>query len=262
MAFKKKETKSTNKDRIYVLCNGTKPAAYFVRNDGLMNVFDPETKTHRYLVLAEGQNTVWRDEIKGTIIREEVSMDSNEGIMRVSKTNPVKQKFMELHPDNVANGGLEWEEFDAVAKVEDKMSALELKDSAIEKYKTLKATNPEKLKTVAQAKGYSTAGREVVEWMFELREFADQNPQGFLDAINDPLVECTSIVTEAIDLGVISNDNPSVVKWGDSNQIVLNVPQGRLAIEALAEYINSNEDGAKATKKELLNKLKELGVRK
>lgn len=257
---KRKTATAPKRDKKYVLCDGTMPSEYFLKNDGKMTVFDPEKNEERVLVKAVSYTTIWRDELPEKFERAEVKFITNEGFMIVKGSDESLQKFLDMHPDNEENGGIVFREHDELRLVQAKIDEADTRDSAIEQYRKLKNSDLDKLKAIAQAKGYYNKEEDIKVWLFRLREYAEGQPEKFLNDLNDPMMNTRSLVAEAISEGHLDTTVPAVVKWArpQGGGTVMNVPQGIPHEDALVEWLNTKDEAAVA----VLDELKKLLGRK
>ena len=91
----------TKKDTVYAIQKGG--GHWFKIKQNNITVFDEDTRSVRQLRYSPNEMSVWADEQSDNIIREQIVF--NKKNLLVPYTKPNLQKYLELHPDNRANGG-------------------------------------------------------------------------------------------------------------------------------------------------------------
>ena len=126
---------SQNKDKVYVLKQDKTPVSFFIQSRSnkrrqLLH-FDEEKGINRALRYSKNQRSIFEDEQDGTAILEPIVME--DGKITVIKNNPILQQFMDMHPDNIANGGTLFYEFDPQKVAEDSIRDLNLEVEILQK---------------------------------------------------------------------------------------------------------------------------------
>ena len=128
-----KTQEKTSKDKVYILNQSKTPVSFFVQSRSnkrrqLLH-FDEEKGINRALRYSKNQRSIFEDEQDGTAILEPIVME--DGKVSVPRNNPLLQEFMDMHPDNVSNGGSLFYEFDPQKVAEDHVRYLNLEVDAL-----------------------------------------------------------------------------------------------------------------------------------
>jgi len=111
------KTKVQRVDKIYKLTRNAAPLSLMLATRHTRRFpllwFDPETEVNRELRYARNQKSPFVDEQDGNAIIEPVIFE--DGFLRVSKSNQVLQKFLEVHPHN----GIKFQELDKSKDAQD-----------------------------------------------------------------------------------------------------------------------------------------------
>ena len=91
----------SKKDKVYTITKGG--GIWYKLKQNNITVFDEETQRVRQLRYSPNEMSVWADEQGENIIREQIAFIQKN--ILVPYTKPNLQKYLDLHPDNVANGG-------------------------------------------------------------------------------------------------------------------------------------------------------------
>ena len=112
-----------------------------------------------------------------------------DGKLTVRKNNPILQQFMDIHPDNIANGGTLFYEFDPQKIAEEKVHNLNLEVDALIAARSL---DIDKMKSIVRVYLDSNVDKmTVAEIKHEVLLFARNYPNDLLDAIDDPALNVT-----------------------------------------------------------------------
>ena len=106
------------------MCNNYKPASRGIRNRSKPNseltYLNPKTRQTHSLRYSVNQTSFFVDKQKGDVIVSPILV--KDGTLRTTKNDIPLQKFLAIHPDNKANGGSIFEEYDpakeATAEIE------------------------------------------------------------------------------------------------------------------------------------------------
>jgi len=224
----------------------TEPDFYvyrLVKRDGavrfispVVTVFDKEMGIQRKARYVKGEETIWENEQDGFSRVSPAETKFIDGTLNVSKFDPMLKLFMDLHPDNVANGGSVFE--------------LYIKEQTAEKtleteFLVSDATNIIKNKTVDDllpiAKHYGIDTRlSPKEIKLELVHIAKNRPADFIKQFDNPLIKIEAYVNNAIDFNIISIVD-DVVLWHDTRKPIINGVAGRDIVQTFSMYLASDE---------------------
>jgi len=205
-----------------------------------LQYWDAEKKTSRALRYATNQESIFVDEQKGDILTEEIVFDH--GQYRVPDDNPVLQRFMDMHPDNVKNGGQLFQEHDPVAEsvaimkdVMEKREAMNIFIDMDDKEKVAYLRNylPTRVDKMAKS-----------EIDVAIANRVEMDPEKFIEMNQDPDVGRKNTINEAIAANIIQwKKAKSQVNWnlGTRNSIICRIPEGENPEDALERYLMSND---------------------
>jgi hypothetical protein len=187
------------KDRVYKLTRDRAPLSCIIpsrntpRNPLLY--FDEDKGYNRALRYARNQKSPFEDEQDGKAIVEPVIF--TDGLLRVPKNNPILQEFLHYHP-------LRNKRFVEVDYGKDAAEVVEAFNAEVDALVEAKAMSVEQLESIGRvlfSKDVSIMSSS--ELRRDVMIFARRNPQGFLNAINDPNLKLQSNVQKFFDEKVL-----------------------------------------------------------
>jgi len=213
--------------------------------------FDEEQGSNRPLRYARNQKSPFEDEQDGNAILEPIVFE--DGMLSVSKENQILQKFLTLHPSN----GFVFEEInkerDAVAELEWVEYELE---AQIEAKKITKDIN--KLTQICRVlMGNSIENMTTSELKRDILVYAKNNPEDFLNTVNDPMLELMDDVYQFFNLSLLSTRNNGkdvYYNLPNNKKKMLTIPFGEDVNFIVASFMKS-DDGLEVYKL-LKNKIK------
>jgi hypothetical protein len=141
------------------------------------------------------------------------------------------REFLELHPDNEANGGSIFRKIDHAAIAKKELAADFLNADAV----TLVRTKPiDELTSVATAFAINT-DRLADEIRHDLLVFAKKNPKAFIDAFDNPVIETKAKIKKAMKYNIVSAKNGHI-SWTDTNKHIISVPAGQDPVDIFVRY--------------------------
>ena len=161
-------------------------------------------------------------------------------------------KFLDLHPENEANGG---HLFKLIDDKKDAEQELAKEFSQSEAIMMVREKDIQDLLPVAIYYGINI-NRATSEIRYDLLQTAKKNPTGFIQAFDSPEVTTRAMITQAGDYQII-NLKKSGVYWFDSNQMIVSVPAGMEPVDVMTRFCLT-EKGA-AVLSTLEDKLEKLG---
>jgi len=226
--FKRNIKDEDSRPAWFRMVNSRGGAWYKVRSNNL-NIFDKETNKIRTMRYCPGENSVWLDEQFKDSIREHVVFrDKN---LVVPQTKPNLIKFLKLHPDNVSNGGTQFELVQPGKQVEENLDNEFLVADAIE---VIKKTSIDELIPVAYALGVSVDQNDR-GIKHGLVRAAKQNPEKFMSTLSSPMVKARANVRQAFDFNIVSMHGGAVV-WTDTRKMIVSVPVGQDKEEVMTRF--------------------------
>ena len=251
MATKKLQYKAKS----YRLKQGQSPLSYMLASrhssrSPLLH-FNEETGVNEPLRYARNQKSPFENQQDGNAILEPIVFE--DGMLSVGKENQVLQKFLSLHPSN----GFVFEEInkerDAAAELEQVEFELE---AQIEAKKITKDTS--KLTQICRVlMGNAVENMTTAELKRDILVYAKNNPDDFLDTLNDPMLELMDDVYQFFNLSLLSTRNNGkdvYYNLPNNKKKMLTIPFGEDPNFIVASFMKS-DDGLEVYKL-LKNKIK------
>lgn len=204
------------------------------RNTVARRLYYFDGKTNRELRYARNQKSPFVDEQDGNFILEPIIFE--DGFLKVEDSNPVLQKFLEVHPDN----GSLFIEVDNKKDAQKQLDYLEMEADALTKARTLDIAMMENVARVALDIDPSRISTQ--ELKRDIIVFAKHNPEDFLLIVNDPNVAHDGLVARLFDYGALMAKRNAVHYNLPSNKSkLLVIPTGQDAHEAVSSYFMTEE---------------------
>lgn len=211
--------------------------------------FDEEQGSNRPLRYARNQKSPFEDEQDGNAIIEPVVFE--DGMLFVARENQVLQQFLHYHPGN----GMVFEEINKAKDASQELKSVELELDAQILAKNL---SPNKLISISRILMGNVANNLTTpELKRDILIYAKQNPEHFIESVNDPLLELQNEINLFFDSGLIAfrNNNKDVYyNLSGNKKKILSIPFNEDPNYVLASYFQS-DDGVEAFKF-LKNRLK------
>ena len=222
------------RDKVYTINKGG--GIWYKLKQNNITIFDEETGRVRQLRYSPNEMSVWADEQSENIIREQIVFISKN--LLVQYTKPNLQKYLDLHPDNVANGGKVFHLVDT-----EKKATVELDKEFItlDAVGMVRDKSIDELLPVAMYLGIDT-NQKNMEIKRELLREAKANPKRFIEMFDNPVVKVKSTIMSAVDFQILRADQDGL-KWYDSNRLIVATPAGQETIEIATRFCLS-EKGA------------------
>jgi hypothetical protein len=191
------------KDRVYKLTRNRAPLSCIIpsrssRNAALL-YFDEEQGVNRALRYSINQKSCFEDEQDGNVVVTPIIFE--DGMLRVSKTNPILQEFLHYHPLN----GKKFVEVDYGKDAETEVEQLNIEVDALIQAKSLSIEQLENIARVVFNKDVSKI--TTAELKRDVLIFARQNPKTFLNIVSDPKLKLQSTVQQFFDNKLIAFRN-------------------------------------------------------
>jgi len=198
--------------------------------------FDEEKKKQRSLRYASNQTSPFQDEQDDNAIIEPIVFE--DGVLQVPDNNPVLYDFLKLHPDN----GQLFYEWDPAKDAEEKIKTEELiLDAKI----AARSLTPDKLASIVRIfNGGDVSRLSIVELKWEVMRIAEDYPEDFLEAIDDPDLEIDDLSLKAFKDGYVSTRNHGRdvhYNLKDNKKRMFSVPSGETPETALRTWLKSDE---------------------
>lgn len=222
-----------NRPSAFVTVNGAGGIVLKLRNSGL-SYYDPETKQVRQIRYAPLEPSVFVDEQSASPVIEQVFMYDKMLVVPIEKPN--LKKFLELHPDNQANGGTVFKALDNKKPKVDEVNNEFLIHDAVS---IVKSKSVSDLLPLAMSLKINI-DQDDLSVKRDMVRYARRNPQKFLDMTTNPLVEVRSSTSQAFDFNIVRYNGGAIV-WYDTNKVIVTVPTGQDASETLARYCMTDQ---------------------
>jgi hypothetical protein len=214
-----------------------------------VTVYDEEQDTVREIRYCPNEPSIFVDEQSQNAKRETIIFEMSR--LFVPKNKPNLRKFMDMHPENIANGGSLFEKVDNKAKAELDLQKEFLVSDAVIK---VRDTDINDLLPVALFFNIDV-NQAVSEIRYNLLNIARKKPEEFMSAFDDPTVTSRSLAKQASDYQFIALRENGVY-WYDTNKLIVSVPVGRNSLDVMTRFMLT-EQGA-SVYSELEDKLSKL----
>ena len=185
------------KDRTYRLLGATAPLSYSLntRNSRRKPLLHFDGQSNRALRYASNQQTPFEDDQDGNAILEPVVFDR--GMLNVPRTNPILQEFLSLHP---GNGSI----FDEIDGEKDASVQVEDLDYQLEAQIQARDLGIEMLETIGRVVlSLNIDKMSTAELKRDVRLYAKNDPQDFLDTLNDPMLKMQNLASKLVDQKIL-----------------------------------------------------------
>jgi hypothetical protein len=229
---------TTSVDKIYVLKKKHTPLSYMLssRNTHRAPLLYFDGKSNRPLRYAINQKSPFEDEQDGNAILEPIVFV--DGALKVSKTNPVLQKFLDLHP---GNGSV----FEEVNTEKDASSDIDKLSNELDAQIAARDLDIDSLEAVARVLlGSKIEKMSTAELKRDVFVYARNYPMSFLEMLNDPMLQLRNTCAKFFeyDLLKLKNKNRDIYfNLPQNKKKLLTVPFGENHIYILASYLQTDE---------------------
>ena len=234
------------KDRLYELNIQTIPPVYILRSRGLY-FFDEEKGYEREIKYCRNQNTVFVDEMQGPQRLGHIVFRN--GQLFVEKEQTSLQKFLSLyHPE----ANKTFNEFNAEEEAAEEVDILEFQLQAMNAAKEIDIDKAEAI--LRTEMGNKVSNMTSKELKRDAMKFARNNPELFLDLVNDSNIDIRNMGIKAVEQGIIhlSGDNRKFT-WASNDRKLMEVPFDENPYSALASWFKTDDgvDVFKTVEKQL-----------
>tara|TARA_R100001510_G_C7631542_1_gene190285 strand:+ start:112 stop:861 length:750 start_codon:yes stop_codon:yes gene_type:complete len=230
-------------DKVYRLTRNSAPLSYIIPTRSTKSkqllYFDEEKGINRPLRYARNQKSPFEDEQDGNAILEPVVFV--DGFLQVPRTNPVLQKFLDLHPMN----GKKFEAVDNKKEAEEELDDIFLQVDALSKAKDMSI---EQLETI----GRVLLNRDInkmstAELRRDIIVYARNYAEDFLEIFDDSDLALKSTCQQFLSDGLLTkrtSRNKGEEIWFNTKgnkKKLLNIPYGEDAIHVLFSFFKTDE---------------------
>jgi hypothetical protein len=227
-------------EKIYLLKNGKSPLTFVLQSRHSRRSpllwFDEEKGVNRTLRYARNQRTPFEDEQDDNAIVEPIMFEN--GVLKVSKTDTVLQKFLELHPKN----GSVFEEFIAERDAEKEIEEMNYEVDALIAAREMSIDKCEEI--LRELIGNRVENMTSKEVRRDILVFARNNPYDLLTMAGDPDVQMKNNIAKFFDMNIIQfrNKNKDVYfNLPNSKKRMLTVPESEDGYDAVKTYFETEE---------------------
>ena len=235
-----KPKKFTPQDRIYRLKTRQTPLALLIDTGSAKKkpliVWDEEKQENRAIRYAANQRTCYVDEQDGNAVLSPIIFE--DGFLMVPKTKPVLQQFLQMHPRHNSL----FEEVNEEANASEELELMDMQDEARQIAKDLTIDQTEMIARILM--GSEVENLKSSELRRDVRLYATQNPEEFLQILDDPDIKLENVVAKALDSRYIAyRNNKRDVHWNlkENKKRLITVPKDMEPNRALVSYLLSEE---------------------
>jgi len=222
------------KNRTYFLKNNRKPLSYSLKSSNIF-WFDEDKGYQRELKYCSNQRTPFVDEMQGD--QRLAHIVFRNGALFVPKNKTVLQKMLSLYHPNRDKLYYEYKPQE-IAKNE--IDILELEIEALMIAKDLDIDMAEAIMRVELGSKVSEMSSK--ELKRDLLLYAKNNPDLFLELVNDDNVVLRNFGIRATELGILKlSADQRTFMWGSNDRKLMNVPFDEHPYSALAAWFKTDE---------------------
>lgn len=225
-------------DKMYVLKKKNTPLSYMLasRNTRRSPLLHFDGKSNRPLRYAVNQKSPFEDEQDGNAILEPIVFV--DGALKVSKTNPVLQYFLELHPGN-------GQVFEEVNTEKDASSDIDKLTNELDAQIAARDLDIDSLEAVARVLlGSKIDKMSTAELKRDVFVYARNYPMSFLEMLNDPMLQLRNTCAKFFEYDLLKLKNKGrdiYFNLPQNKKKLLTVPFGENHIYILASYLQTDE---------------------
>ena len=226
------------KDRTYRLKGNKAPIVFILnsRNSRRKPLLYFDGTRNRALRYSSNQSSPFEDEQDNNAIIVPVVFE--DGMLFVPKTDPVLQEFLSYHP---GNGTI----FEEVDNEKDATADVETLDAQLEAQVAAKDLDIEMLETIGRiALSLNVDKMSTAELKRDIRLYALNNPEDFLDTLNDPMLKLQSLASNCLAQGLLKIKNKGkdiYFNLPQNKKKLLSIPFGDSAISTLASFFQTDD---------------------
>jgi hypothetical protein len=224
-------------DKTYRLRRGMAPLSFMLpsKHSHRHPLLYFDGTSNRALRYSPNQKSPFEDEQDKQVILAPIIFE--DGFLRVPKTNPVLQYFLEIHPEN----GKVFEEVDNERDAEKDLETFNYEVDALIAAKQLELMELERVGRVVLGKDVTRMS--TAELKRDVLVYARNNPKEFLSTLNDPMTDVKASVALMFDKGLLGYRGGKDVHFNlpNNKKRMLTVPFGEDRDYIVASYLQSDE---------------------
>jgi len=214
-------------NRVYTIPKGG-GIVYMLQSKGV-TIYDEERNRVREMRYCPNEPSIWVDEQSENAMKKPVLF--NNGNLIVTKDKPNLMEYLDRHPQNISNGG---GVFKLIEQDRDAEKELSKEFSMVDSIAMVRDKPIQELLPVALFYGMSI-DRPVAEIRYDLLKEAKGNPEKFIQAFDNPIVQARAVVYQAKEYQIINIKNDGAY-WFDSNRLIVANPTGQDPVDTLTRY--------------------------
>lgn len=226
------------KDKVYVLKSRSTPLSYMLnsRNSRRKPLLHFDGKSNKALRYSVNQRSPFQEDQDDNAILEPIIFEK--GMLFVSKTNPVLQEFLSLHP---GNGSV----FTEVDNEKDATEDVEVLDYQLEAQLAARDLTLEMLETIGRVvMSMNVDKMSTAELKRDVRLFAKNNPNEFLETLNDPMLKLQNLSSKLLAEGMLvlkNNGKDIYFNIAGNKKKLLSIPFGESPVYTISSFFQTND---------------------
>jgi len=194
-----------------------------------LTIYDENTNSIQEIRYCESENSIFKKEQSEYAVKTPIIFRMGRLFVRPDQPNLLN--YLDVHPENVSNGG---STFYLVDKQKDVHKEIEDDFLINDAINLLRTKDLEELLSVALAYGMSVE-RPIAEIKHDLLQKAKKSPKVFIESFDNPVVTMKSKIRQAISYQIIKADRDAI-KWFDTNKHIISVPVGQDPVDVFVRY--------------------------
>lgn len=232
--------KQVLKDRMYRLKSDKTPISTMINSthspsNPLLH-FDEEKGINRAMRYAKNQKSIFEDEQDKNVLIEPIVFE--DGFLNTKRSDTLLQHFLELHPLN----GTLYEEVDLERDAQTELDVLNLEIDALKKASDLSIEKMEMIGRVLM--GSRIESIKTNELKRDILIYAREDPEGFLEMLDDSDLELEELVIKAFEQGIINyrqNKREIYYNLKENKKRIITVPFGEDHKRSLISYFKTDD---------------------
>ena len=232
--------KQVLKDRMYRLKSEKTPICTIINSTNSPNnpllYFDEEKGINRAMRYAKNQKSIFEDEQDKNVVIEPIIFE--DGFLSTKRSDTLLQQFLSLHPQN----GVIFEEVDLERDAEDDLQNLTLEIDALRAASDLPLAKLEMIGRVLM--GARVDKIKTNELKRDVLLYAREDPEGFLEMLDDSDLELEELVIKAFDQNIIAfrkQKREIYYNLKENKKRIITVPFGEDHIHSLISYFKTDD---------------------
>lgn len=203
---------------------------------------DPKDKdapsVTRALRYAENKPSPFEDEQHGHVVLSPIIFE--DGLLKVEKSRSNLIQFLDLHPDNLKNGGKLFKERDFEEEAREDEDFLDAEFKAQELARKLSGSEYEAIHRMISK---DTDRLDSVEIRRDVKKFARNNPFDFLDMVDSPDLEKSEFMSTIISEELVTFRANGQIHYNlpDNKKMITRTPKGQDSVLYFEEFLMTNE---------------------